>query len=78
MLDAGSKLFSDKKFNIAKEADYRCAVKEAMRLVAGTGIAITLGLTGGVTLPMAAGWILLPPAATYTGWLWMFGPEFSK
>lgn len=47
----GNKFFNEKKFNSAKEHDYRCAVKEAMRIVSASGIKFPPHLT-----QMCAAW----------------------
>ena len=50
MMD-GNKFFNEKKFNSAKEHDYRCAVKEAMRIVSASGMKFPPNLT-----QMCAAW----------------------
>lgn len=44
---------------------------------AGVATVAILGVMGILNLALASVCILLPPAATYLGWLWMFGPEHA-
>jgi len=47
-------------------------------LFAGVAALVTLGVNNMLTLELAVSCILVPPAAAYIGWLWMFGPSESK
>ena len=42
------------------------------------GCLVGMLIGGLMTLNLALALILVPPAITYFGWFWLFGPEFSK
>ena len=47
-------------------------------LVVGIMAVVILGITGRLSLKLAALCIIVPPAGMYIGWLWMFGPDPTK
>ena len=42
------------------------------------GCLVGMLLGGLVTLKLALAFILIPPAGTYLGWFWMFGPDLCE
>lgn len=59
------------------------AIPRYVHLVAGAltcvGLGCLIGLIAGgmVTLNLLLALVLVPPALTYFGWFWMFGPDNS-
>ena len=47
-------------------------------LAAGIAVVVILGATDMLSLELAVSCIVVPPAAAYIGWLWMFGPSIGK
>ena len=47
-------------------------------LCSGVVVLAVLGLKGLLSLKLAISCIVVPPAAAYIGWLWMFGPSEVK
>jgi len=43
-------------------------------LLAGIAVVVILGSSDALRLELAISCIVVPPAAAYVGWLWMFGP----
>jgi hypothetical protein len=50
----------------------------AVMTCVGVSCLIALFVAGMVTLKLAIAFLVVPPALTYFGWFWMFGPEMSS
>jgi hypothetical protein len=47
-------------------------------LVAGIAAAVACGISGIFSIKLMLSCLLVPPAAAYVGWLWMFGPSHAQ
>ena len=46
-------------------------------LLAGIALLVMPGVAGLLSFQLAVSCIIVPPAAAYVGWLWMFGPSLA-